>query len=103
MLWVDIIGISGSVTIGVSFFPQTYTSIKKKSVDGLSIKFILLILFSSISMDIYSFYYEIIPMIIANVCVTLNSLVLICLYLNEHQLCGSNRKENQTHVELEFV
>ena len=103
MLWVDIIGISGSVTIGVSFFPQTYTSIKKKSVDGLSIKFILLILFASISMDIYSFYYEIIPMIIANVCVTLNSLVLICLYLNEYQLCCNGQKENQTQVNLEFV
>ena len=45
-------------------------------------------------MDIYSFYYQIIPMIIANVCVTLNSLVLVSLYLIEHQLCGRIRKEN---------
>lgn len=103
MLWIDIIGISGSVAIAVSFFPQTYTSIKKKSIDGLSIKFILLVLFASISMDIYSFYYQIIPMIIANVCVTLNSFVLISLYVYEHQLCGSCQKETKPELELEFV
>ena len=103
MLWVDIIGISGSVAIAISFFPQTYESIKKKSADGLSIKFILLILLASISMDIYSFYYQIIPMIIANVCVTLNSLVLISLYLYEHQLCYGCHKKSEPHVELEFV
>ena len=103
MLWVDITGISGSVAIAISFFPQTYTSIKKKSVNGLSIKFILLILCASISMDIYSFYYQIIPMIIANVCVTLNSLVLVSLYLIEHQLCGFIPKENDDSVDLEFV
>ena len=103
MLWIDIIGISGSVAIAVSFFPQTYTSIKKKSIDGLSIKFILLVLFASISMDIYSFYYQIIPMIIANVCVTLNSFVLLSLYIYEHQLCGICQKETKAELELEFV
>ncbi len=103
MLWIDVIGILGSVAIAISFFPQTYTSIKKKSVNGLSIKFILLILCASISMDIYSFYYQIIPMIIANVCVTLNSLVLVSLYLIEHQVCGLIRKENDDSVDLEFV
>lgn len=103
MLWIDVIGILGSVAIAISFFPQTYTSIKKKSVNGLSIKFILLILCASISMDIYSFYYQIIPMIIANVCVTLNSLVLVSLYLIEHQLCGFIPKENDDSVDLEFV
>ena len=103
MLWIDVVGILGSIAIAVSFFPQTYTSIKKKSVNGLSIKFILLILCASISMDIYSFYYQIIPMIIANVCVTLNSLVLVSLYLIEHQLCGITRKEDEDSVDLEFV
>ena len=103
MLWIDVVGILGSIAIAVSFFPQTYTSIKKKSVNGLSIKFILLILCASISMDIYSFYYQIIPMIIANVCVTLNSLILVSLYLIEHQLCGFIPKENDDSVDLEFV
>ncbi len=103
MLWIDIIGVLGSVAIAVSFFPQTYTCIKKKSVNGLSIKFILLILSASISMDIYSFYYQIIPMIIANVCVTLNSLVLMSLYIIEHQLCVVSRRENKPPVDFEFV
>ena len=103
MLWIDVIGILGSVAIAISFFPQTYTSIKKKSVNGLSIKFILLILSASISMDIYSFYYQIIPMIIANVCVTLNSLVLMSLYIIEHQLCVVSRRENKPPVDFEFV
>lgn len=103
MFWIDITGISGSVAIAISFFPQTYTSIKKKSVNGLSIKFILLIFIASISMDIYSFYYQIIPMIIANVCVTLNSLVLISLYLVEHQLCSNCQKEGDLESDLEFV
>lgn len=103
MFWIDIIGISGSVGIAISFFPQTYESIKKKSTDGLSIKFILLILLSSVSMDIYSFYYRIVPMIITNVCVSLNSFMLLSLYIYERQLCGNCQKKTEPLEELEFV
>lgn len=103
MLWVDIIGISGSVGIAISFFPQTYESIKKKSTEGLSIKFILLILLASVSMDIYSFYYQIIPMIITNVCVSLNSFVLLSLYVHEHHLCGDCQTKIEPHDEMDFV
>ena len=104
MLWVDITGISGSAAIAISFFPQTFSSLKKRSVEGLSIRFILLILFASISMDIYAFYYLIIPMIIANVCVTVNSLILVNLYIYEHKLlCYTSKQDDDVPFDLEFT
>lgn len=103
MFWIDIVGISGSVAVAISFFPQVYHSLKKKTTQGVSIQFILIILYASVTMNIYSFYYEIIPMIIANVCVFINSLVLLYLYLNEHKTCGYSQSEEKITLELEFA
>ena len=80
---VDILGILGSVLVGISFIPQTYLVIKKKEVKNISKWFILINIISSGLMIIYGIINLIIPMIIANSSVLLNNLIITYFFLKE--------------------
>ena len=74
---INLLGITGSIFISLSMFPQMYKSLKNNEIKDLSILTLLFILVGSIFQLIYSFYYKIIPMIIPNVCMILNMLILL--------------------------
>ncbi len=71
-----IIGIFGSILVGLSFIPQTYKIIKTNNVKDLSPYFISINLLSSSSMVVYGINYLIIPVIIANLSVLINNIVI---------------------------
>ena len=80
---IDILGILGSVLVGISFIPQTYEVIKNKEVKNISKWFILINLISSGLMIVYGIINIIIPMIIANSSVLLNNLIITYFFLKE--------------------
>ena len=73
---INVVGILGSVGIAASLFPQTYKTIKTNNMQSISKHFILITLFSSLLQLTYAIYYLIIPMLIANICVSINTLIL---------------------------
>jgi uncharacterized protein with PQ loop repeat len=77
---IDIIGFCGSIGIGISLFPQTYKVIKNNDVNNLSIYYISITYIASLCMIIYSAYYYILPMLLANICVMVNSLILLFVF-----------------------
>ena len=82
---VDIIGTIGGIFVGISLIPQLYSVCKNKDkIKSISIYFILCILFASLTQLIYSIFYLIIPMIIANISVFLNSLILLYLFVKDY-------------------
>ena len=83
---IHIIGLIGSITLTFSFIPITYSKIKNKDF-SLNPYFSFLIITSSLLLFIYSTYFFITPMIIANLSVLLNNLILVCLFR-----CKTNSK-----------
>jgi uncharacterized protein with PQ loop repeat len=79
MLIIDVIGIIGSILVAFSLIPQSYKSIKNNDTKSLSKSYLVITLFASIFMGIYSIYYVIIPMIIANSLVFTNIILLTFL------------------------
>tara|TARA_Y100000992_G_scaffold297968_2_gene262383 strand:+ start:916 stop:1236 length:321 start_codon:yes stop_codon:yes gene_type:complete len=77
---ITALGIAGSIGISISLMPQTYKSWTTNDITSLSIKYIIITLISSILMIIYSTYYLVYPMIIANLSVLGNTCILILLY-----------------------
>ena len=78
---IDIIGILGSILIGFSLIPQTFKSYTSNVVKSLSIFFLIITFLASLCMNIYAFYYKILPMIIANTLVFINTILLLIIYL----------------------
>ena len=77
---IDIIGILGSMGIAISLIPQTIKTIKTENIKDLSVRFILITMLSSIFQNIFAIHYHIIPMIIANASVFINTLIIFFLY-----------------------
>ena len=83
---IDIIGLLGSIMVGVSLFPQTIKTIKtikEESNTSISLSFLLITFTSSILMSIFAIYYLIIPMLIANILVFINSLTLLIVIIKK--------------------
>ena len=77
---ITIIGILGAIGISISLIPQTYKSWTTNDISSLSIKYIIITLISSVFMIVYSTYYLVHPMIIANLSVLGNTCILLLLY-----------------------
>jgi len=76
----DIIGLSGSILVSVSFLPQTYKTIMTDDIKDISLLFMLLNVISASLMCVYGIYYSIVPVLISNGSVLINCLViLICM------------------------
>jgi uncharacterized protein with PQ loop repeat len=82
---INIIGLCGSIGIAIAFIPQTYKTISSENIISISFFMIFLTFASSICMLIYSIHYNIIPMIIANVSVCINTLIIMIFFLYKKQ------------------
>jgi uncharacterized protein with PQ loop repeat len=96
MTWIDIIGLLGSISIGLSFVPQTYKTIRIKTIQSTSFFMFLTSFFASIGMIIYSVHYKIIPMLIANVSVLTNSCIIMLVYLYKKNISTINETKEIT-------
>lgn len=75
--FVDIIGISGAIVLSISFIPQTMKIYK--NTDHANMCFCILMIICSIMMSIYSIYYNVIPMFIANISVLCNNMFVFII------------------------
>lgn len=77
---IMLLGFLGSIGISISLIPQTYKSWTTNDVSSLSVKYMILTFISSLLMIIYSTYFLVYPMIIANISVLGNTCILMLLY-----------------------
>ena len=76
---VQYVGIVSSVLISIMFVPQLIHTYKTKDTTGINFSFLFLNASASILGLIYSIYYSIIPMIIANTSAGLFSISLFLI------------------------
>ena len=74
---VEYVGLAGGGMIAISFIPQTVKVLRTGHAEGVSPSFIGIIFLSSIMMISYGMYFSLLPVIIANVSVGVNSVVII--------------------------
>jgi len=86
---ITLLGFLGSVGISISLLPQTYKSWTTNDVSSLSVTFMIITFTSAFLMIIYSTYYLVYPMIIANVSVLGNTCILMLLY-HKNKCCLSS-------------
>ena len=73
---INNICILGSILLGLSFIPQTYKIIKEKQTKNISLIFLILSICSALLMAVYGFYYELLPMMVANILVLINCAII---------------------------
>ena len=73
---INNIGLFGSILLGLSFIPQTYKIIKEKQTKNISLIFLILSICSALLMAVYGFYYELLPMMVANILVLINCAII---------------------------
>ena len=82
---IDIIGLTGSVLVGVCFIPQTYKTINSNEIKDISKLFMMLNIISASLMVVYGSYYLILPIIIANGSVLINCCIItVCIIRNKN-------------------
>ena len=81
---IDGIGLTSSVLISIMFMPQVYHVYKEKDTNAINYTFLNINMLASTLGLVYSVYYKVIPMIIANTSAGLFSISLIGFkYVNE--------------------
>lgn len=81
MLLVEVCGLLSSVLISIMFVPQVVHTCRTRDAEGLSYSFLFMNLLASTMGLVYSVYFRVVPMMIANTSATLFSLILIPLKL----------------------
>jgi uncharacterized protein with PQ loop repeat len=81
---IDGIGLTSAILISIMFVPQVHHVYKEKDTNAIDYKFLGLNMVASSMGLVYSVYYNVIPMIIANTSAGLFSISLIGFkYVNE--------------------
>ena len=79
---VEYMGLAGGGMIAISFIPQTVKVIRTGHAEGVSPLSIGIIFLSSTMMIFYGVYFSLLPVIIANASVGVNSAVIL-FYLSK--------------------
>jgi uncharacterized protein with PQ loop repeat len=74
---VEYMGLAGGGMIAISFIPQTVKILRTGHAEGVSPSFIGIMFLSNAMMILYGVYFSLIPVIIANASVGLNSVVIM--------------------------
>jgi uncharacterized protein with PQ loop repeat len=77
MLVVETCGLVSSVLISVMFVPQVAHTCRTRDADGLSYAFLMTNLVASGLGLVYSIYFRVVPMMIANISASLFSLCIL--------------------------
>jgi len=82
---IDACGLASSILITIMFVPQVVHAYKTKDTRAINFTFLNLNILASTLGLVYSIYYTVIPMIVANTSAGLFSISLITMKLiNEH-------------------
>ena len=76
---IDYIGLVSSILIAIMFVPQIVHVYKTKDTDALNYTFLGTNIVASVMGLIYSIYYTVVPMIVANTSAGLFSIALIAM------------------------
>lgn len=76
---VDNVGLASSVLITIMFVPQVVHVYRTKDTNAIDYSFLFLNLLASAMALIYSIYYTVVPMIVANTSAGLFSLSLLSM------------------------
>lgn len=83
---IDACGLASSILITIMFVPQVVHAYKTKDTHAINFTFLNLNILASTLGLVYSIYYTVIPMIVANTSAGLFSISLITMKLmNEQQ------------------
>ena len=76
---IELLGYVAIVLVSLTLFPQIYTILKKKKADSVSyLTYIINILASGLLM-IYALYQNLLPILIGNSMILINSVIIIFL------------------------
>ena len=81
MDWIELTGHLGALLTSITFVPQVYKAWQTKSVGDLSLTMILIVFISTIVWLTYAISLMLWPVILANVVVSLLSVILIIFKL----------------------
>ena len=83
---INIIGLIGSILVGICFLPQTYKTINSYEIKDISLSFMILNIIAAGLMCVYGGYYIILPIIIANGSVLINCIIITYCVCNRKQI-----------------
>lgn len=78
---IEIVGLTSSILISIMFVPQVVHTYKTKDTAGINYMFLFLNFCASSLGLVYSIYFKIVPMIIANTSAGLFSISLLIIKL----------------------
>ena len=78
---IDGVGLTSSILIAVMFVPQVVHVYKTKDTNAINYAFLNLNLLASSLGLVYSIYFNVVPMIVANMSAGLFSITLMCMKL----------------------
>lgn len=82
---MEYVGLTSSILISIMFVPQIVHTYKTKDTKGINYSFLFLNASASILGLVYSIYYNIIPMIIANTSAGLFSIALFTIKIMNYE------------------
>ncbi len=85
----NIFGYAASANACIMMIPQVYVTFKNKSVEDLSITYIIMNLFTQMLFFPYSIHFKLYPLITVNSFLSLYDICIIIMYYNIE-----NKKEN---------
>jgi uncharacterized protein with PQ loop repeat len=84
---MDMLGLIGSILVGICFIPQTYKTINSEEINDISMSFITINITAATLMSIYGCYYLITPVIVANGSVLVNCIIIgYCVLKNKKKI-----------------
>ena len=96
---IDGIGLTSAILISIMFVPQVHHVYKEKDTNAIDYKFLGINMLASSMGLVYSIYYNVIPMIIANTSAGLFSISLIGFkYVNELKEETDNNNISQAPI-----
>jgi len=78
---INSIGLTSSILIAIMFVPQVIHVYKKKDTAAINYTFLGLNMVASSLGLVYSIYFNVVPMIVANMSAGLFSITLMCMKL----------------------
>lgn len=87
---IDILGLLGSIFVGISFIPQTIKTLKSEEIKDISYLFMFFNILASTLMSVYGIYYRILPIIISEGAVLINCCIIIYYMLKQEYDCFRN-------------
>lgn len=99
----EAVGYFGSLMLSISFFPQTYHTIKYKKYQDISILFLCLMIFTCYIMTLYGYLIQSYPVCIANIFVMINNKVILFFRIINKNKKSSHYESSPSIQDIEII